>query len=195
MEQKEFYSAVSTYLQGKTIPRGGYKCTSELGGCICKTNMTLEKTCIHHARKINFQIKPNMNSIPLSPGVTDSHIPGAWEPLGRKAGLKRSWGSWGGVPKQSPAWTWSGRSLGEGTPGSRCRWAAPQLTQAQYAQKSGPARLRQLSMGIWSPVSSRWVPTKFLTTAFPPADIHSIPSIAFCGGLAFAWVVQIRGKM
>ena len=82
MQQKEFYSAVSTYLQGKTIPRGGHKCTSELGGCTPQTNMTLEETCIHHARTINFQIKPNVNSIPLSPGVTGLLHPRSLRTLG-----------------------------------------------------------------------------------------------------------------
>lgn len=42
----------------------------------------LGKTCILHARKINLQIKPNVSSIPLSPGVTGLSHPRSLRTLG-----------------------------------------------------------------------------------------------------------------
>ena len=65
--------------------------------------MTLGKTCILHARKINLQIKPNVSSIPLSPGVTGLSHPRSLRTLGTQGWTERAEAAGEGVPKRSLA--------------------------------------------------------------------------------------------
>ena len=136
--------------------------------------------CIHHARR-QLSKKPNTNIIPFSPGAPGHSLsPGAWAPLGHKAGLSWSWGSWEGRTKRSPPQTCSAWSLEDRTPCSRSRQPVPQLSQASYAQKMVDPQGRESSEQAPGPVSQMWDPTTASSLRISPPDYHSSQALLLC---------------
>ena len=147
--------------------------------------------CIHHARNINFQNKPNGTVFHSGLGTLGCfHTTEAWANLGPKARLSWSWGSWGWCTKKMPSLHLESLVHGglDPNPPDPGRLLHGSTTVCMMCSKtSGPSRLRELWIGTCCPVSPRWVPTSVSYFSISPPDYQGLPSTAFCTGLGFVW--------